>query len=105
MWFLSWGLWSNVSPIYAKPFQALYCLTSQQGDESDYSPFYRQETEVQRREELSQPRSGQIGGCVPSKTGTSTQPDFRIATGNEYPDVKLHRDLMREPQGCPPKLS
>lgn len=68
-------------------------------------PFCRQEMEVQRREELSQPRSGQVGGCVPSKTGTSTQPDFRVATGNEYPDMKLHRDLMREPQGRPPKLS
>ena len=38
-WCISWGLWSNVSPIYAKPFQALYRLTTQEGDDSDYSHF------------------------------------------------------------------
>ena len=39
MWYISWGLWSNMSPIYAKPFQALYHLTTQEGDDSDYSHF------------------------------------------------------------------
>ena len=44
-----------MSPIYAKPFQALYRLTTQKGDDSDYSHFIDKRLRLREGKNLASP--------------------------------------------------